>query len=208
MCMDTIERGYWGRNIRFVAGVDEAGRGPLAGPVVAAAVLFATGSAVPEGVNDSKKIPEPVRETVFDRIYETALSIGIGIVDHHEIDTCNILQATFKAMKSAVGTLEYTPHHVIVDGNMTPDFTCPSTAVVKGDSSSFSIAAASVIAKVTRDRIMRELDSHYPQYGFRSNKGYATRHHRNAIKEYGLSPEHRATFCRNILNEQLSMRNT
>jgi ribonuclease HII len=205
--MDTIERNYWDRKIRFIAGVDEVGRGPLAGPVVAAAVIFAPGSAVPEGVDDSKKIPEPVRETVFDRIHETALSIGIGIVDHHEIDTINILQATFKAMKFAVSTLKQSPHHIIVDGNMTPDFAFPSTAIVKGDSISFSIAAASVIAKVTRDRIMRELDRHYPQYGFRSNKGYASRHHRNAIKEYGLSPEHRVTFCRNILNEQLPMWN-
>lgn len=203
--MNKFEQSLWADGFRAVAGIDEAGRGPLAGPVVAAAVVFDPWGEVPAGIDDSKKLSPKTREVLYDKIYACARSVGIGIVYQQEIDAINILQATFKAMKSAVSQLSVSPDHLLIDGNMAPDFDQPYTTIVKGDSQSFSIAAASIIAKVTRDRIMVELDAEYPQYGFKSNKGYATQKHINAIKMHGLTCHHRVKFCRRIVAPQMRM---
>ena len=203
--MNTFERNLWNLDIQYVAGVDEVGRGPLVGPVVAAAVIFDREADIPDGINDSKKLSAPVRNKLFEQIRKAACAIGIGIVEKNEIDSINILQATFKAMRAAVEQLDLIPEHILVDGSMTPEFNSPSTAVIKGDSKSFSIAAASIIAKVTRDNIMIDLDDLYPAYGFKSNKGYGTQFHIDVIKEHGLTPEHRVTFCRKFVNPQFTV---
>ena len=176
-----------------ICGVDEAGRGPLAGPVVAAAVVFHKPRA-PKGINDSKLLAPEVREALFDAINGTA-AVGIGIASVGEIDEINILQATFLAMRRAVAALPSLPRHILVDGNLTPDLGCPATAIVKGDGISLSIAAASIIAKVTRDRIMRDLDLPHPGYGFAQHKGYGTPAHLDAIARLGPSPVHRRSFA-------------
>ena len=176
-----------------VCGVDEAGRGPLAGPVVAAAVIFHKPRA-PKGINDSKLLAPDIRENLFDAISATA-AVGIGIASVEEIDEINILQATFLAMRRAVAALPSLPRHVLIDGNLTPDLGCPATAIVKGDGLSLSIAAASIIAKVTRDRIMRDLDLPHPGYGFAQHKGYGTPAHLDAIARLGPSPVHRRSFA-------------
>ena len=197
--MLSIEKSFWSNGIEFVAGVDEAGRGPLAGPVVSAAVVLRNGDYI-EGVDDSKKLSSKKREILFEEIKVRALYFGIGIADESYIDEHNILNATFYSMKQAVDKLEHKPEYVLVDGNRVPDWEYPSRAIVKGDSLSMSIAAASIIAKVTRDRIMVEYDRSYPAYAFARHKGYATRYHMNAIKQEGLCPIHRRTFCRNIFD--------
>ena len=175
-----------------VCGVDEAGRGPLAGPVVAAAVLFHKPRA-PKGINDSKLLVPEIREALFEAISASA-AVGIGIASVEEIDEINILQATFLAMRRAVEALPSVPQHILIDGNQKPDLGCPATAIVKGDGLSLSIAAASIIAKVTRDRIMRDLDMPHPGYGFARHKGYGTPAHLLAIGRLGPSPVHRRSF--------------
>lgn len=187
------ERERWVTGERHVAGLDEAGRGPLAGPVVAAAVVFAPGEYV-EGVRDSKLLTPAEREALFGEISARALGVGVGVVDHETIDRINILQATFRAMHEAVERLPVRPDHLLVDGNRFLDCGVPFTTVVDGDALSFTIAAASVIAKVTRDRLMVAYDAAYPLYGFVRHKGYATPEHRRAIAEHGLCPIHRRSF--------------
>lgn len=182
-----------------VAGVDEAGRGPLAGPVVAAAVAFtetdvrARGGPALNGLNDSKALTEAAREVLFDEITE-AFEVGVAVGDVARIDRCNILNATLWAMRSAVEQLSTTPAAVLVDGNRDPGFACPSRAIVKGDSRCLSIAAASVVAKVTRDRMMLELAAVHPEYGFERHKGYGTREHLAAIAVHGVTEHHRRSF--------------
>lgn len=176
-----------------VCGVDEAGRGPLAGPVVAAAVVFHKPRA-PQGINDSKLVPAELREALYDAISASA-AVGIGVASVEEIDRINILQATFLAMRRAVAALPSLPRHVLIDGNQAPDLGCPATAIVRGDGLSLSIAAASIIAKVTRDRIMRDLDLPHPGYGFARHKGYGTPAHLQAIARLGPCPMHRRSFA-------------
>ena len=186
---------------KIIAGVDEAGRGPLAGPVVAAAVIFDRKTFHKE-INDSKRLSESKREELFGWIVENCKSYGVGIIDHKEIDEINILQATLKAMKSAVEQLQRKPNLVLIDGNKSFHSALKTKTVVKGDAKSFSIAAASIIAKVTRDRIMREASNKFPEYCWAKNKGYGTRAHRDAIKKFGASPFHRKTFLSRVLAEK------
>jgi len=193
----THEDALHARGLRYVAGVDEAGRGPLAGPVVAAAVVFAPGVVI-EGVRDSKKIAERQRSALAQEIRARALAVGIALVDAAEIDRVNILQATMNAMAAAV--LDAQAHlgagvdYALVDGNRLPPLPCAGAAIVKGDAHSHAIAAASIIAKVTRDEWMRAWDAQYPQYGFALHKGYGTKAHLAAIRAYGACAVHRKTF--------------
>lgn len=177
-----------------VAGVDEAGRGPWAGPVVAAAVILDP-ARVPKGLDDSKKLSPQMREWLYDAIQDSAIAFGVGVVEAHEIDEINILRATFNAMGDAVRRLSIAPSLVLVDGNRSPEFPCPSRTIVNGDSISDSIAAASVVAKVTRDRIMRQRAIAFPQYGFDKHKGYGTALHAEALKTFGPCTEHRLSFA-------------
>lgn len=193
LALQKYERQLWGAGKRFLAGVDEAGRGPLAGPVVAAAVIFPPDVFIP-GINDSKKLSPATRERLYRPIIESAISIGIAWCDHQTIDQINILQATFSAMRQAITQLNPRPDHLLVDGRPIPELNVPQTAIVGGDSHCFSIAAASIIAKVTRDRLMLEYDRLFPQYGFAQHKGYPTRKHIQAIIQYGYCPIHRTTF--------------
>lgn len=184
---------------RYVCGVDEAGRGPLAGPVCAAAVILPQGCVI-EGLDDSKKLTEKKRDALYDVIRERALAYGVGMASEREIDQLNILNATFLAMKRAVDALSPAADYALVDGNRTPTtLTIPSLCLVKGDGISASIAAASVLAKVTRDRYMLELDRQYPQYQFARHKGYPTALHRSLVVQYGPSPVHRQSFLSKIL---------
>lgn len=180
-----------------ICGVDEAGRGPLAGPVYAAAVILPLGCEI-EGLNDSKKLSEKKRELLFETICEKAVSFGIGLADEREIDEINILQATFMAMKRAVEALSVRPDWVMVDGNRMPLLSVPGETIIKGDGCSASIAAASILAKVSRDRVLRELDNQYPMYGFAKHKGYGTKVHYEAIQTYGILPVHRMSFLKNL----------
>jgi ribonuclease HII len=177
----------------MVAGVDEAGRGPLAGPVVSAAVVLSENFDVP-GINDSKKLSEKKREALFPVIQTQAVAFGIGIADHEEIDRINILQASLLSMKRAVENLQMTPDYLLIDGKFTIDTTIDQRSVIKGDALSLSIAAASILAKVTRDRIMADLDVNYPQYGLKRHKGYPTKAHKEAILAHGPCPVHRKSF--------------
>jgi len=192
-----LEMKLWHRGLSRIAGIDEAGRGPLAGPVVAAAVVFPTDVMI-EGVNDSKQLYEKERERLFDIIQDSALDIGIGIVDHTIIDEMNILNATFRSMHDAVNNLQYPPDHLLIDGPYFAGANIPFTTVVKGDSKCLSIAAASIVAKVTRDRLMKEYDKQFPRYGFAKHKGYGTKEHLEAIKIHGLCEIHRKSFKRPI----------
>ena len=176
-----------------VAGVDEAGRGPLAGPVVAAAVILPDGLILPD-VDDSKKLSAQVREELFDMISREAIGVGVGIGDHHLVDRINILQATLSAMRDAVLSLDPAPDFLLIDGISCIPMNIPQRTMKKGDSLSLSIAAASIIAKVTRDRIMREYDAIYPGYGFANHKGYGAASHLAAIARLGPSPIHRKSF--------------
>lgn len=198
----TLEQSALDDGARLVAGVDEAGRGPLAGPVVAAAVIL-NPDHIPQGLNDSKKLSEPARNALFAEILATA-DIGVGVADVARIDDMNILQATLWAMSEAVGDLEDTPDMVLVDGNRCPKLDCPADAIVKGDARCVSIAAASIVAKVTRDRIMAALDRQLPQYGFARHKGYGTAFHLEMLKVHGASDQHRSSFApvRQALGEQ------
>ena len=199
MSLWEIEKAIFGEGISPVCGVDEAGRGPLAGPVYAAAVIFPVGIEI-EGLTDSKKISEKKREALFPVIIEKALSYGIGCADVREIEELNILNATYLAMNRAIEALEIVPELAIIDGNMSAGVCFQNRTVVKGDSKCASIAAASVLAKVSRDRYMIELADKYPEYGFEKHKGYGTKTHNDAIIKYGACPEHRRLFLRKILN--------
>ncbi|MGA9115832.1 MAG: ribonuclease HII [Bacteroidota bacterium] len=187
------ERELRGRGVRLLAGVDEAGRGPMAGPVVAAAVVFLPGVLI-AGVRDSKCLAPGVRHTLCRRILQEAAAVGVGVVDHRVIDRINILQATFRAMRLAVEALGLRPDHLLVDGDRFPPMGIPHTAVVRGDGRCFSVAAASIVAKVTRDGIMAGYDRLFPGYGFIRNRGYATAEHRTALRMLGRSPIHRRSF--------------
>ncbi len=187
------ENRLWANGFDYVAGVDEAGRGPLAGPVYAAAVIFEKGTVI-EGINDSKKLSEKKREQLYDVIIEKALSYAIVSVDEKEIDKINILNASMKAFSLAVEGLSQKPDYVLFDGNRAPEMTVPFETVVKGDAKVQAIAAASVLAKVSRDRYITEMDKLYPQYGFAKHKGYPTKDHKEAVAEFGPSPIHRLTF--------------
>ena len=177
----------------IVAGIDEAGRGPLAGPVVSAAVILPEGADLP-GIDDSKKLTPAKRNRLYDRLYTVARAIGIGVVDMVGIDRVNILQATLRSMAIAVANLNPRPDHLLVDGIFTIASDVPQQAIKKGDSLSISIAAASIVAKVTRDRIMTQVDTLFPEFGFCRHKGYPTQDHRAAIKRHGCCPIHRRTF--------------
>ena len=189
------EREAFDAGIKLVCGVDEAGRGPLAGPVCAAAVMLPPGMEIP-GLNDSKKLTDKKRRELYDIIIEQAVSYGIAFASEQEIDEINILQATFLAMERAMQKLSPQPELALIDGNRTKDFGLPVRTIVKGDSLSASIAAASILAKVTRDRLMEEYDAQYPQYGFAVHKGYGTKRHYETLREFGPSPIHRKTFLK------------
>lgn len=180
-----------------LCGVDEAGRGPLAGPVCAAAVMLPPGINLP-GLNDSKKLSEKKREALYDLILENALTYGIAFADVEEIEELNILNATFLAMRRAVGQLRITPGLVLVDGNRNPGLDIPTECVVKGDGKCADIAAASILAKVTRDRYMLEMAQTYPQYAFEKHKGYGTKAHYEALRQFGPSPIHRPSFLKKM----------
>ncbi len=196
--LKQFDKSFLTGKIKFLAGVDEAGRGPLAGPVVAAAVIFDKKAFHPQ-INDSKKISEPTREELYDWIIGNCISYGVGIIDHKEIDEINILQASLKAMKIAASQLEPLPSLILIDGNKSFVSDIKSKTVVKGDAKSFAIAAASIIAKVTRDRIMKDFAKKHSGYGWEHNKGYATKEHIAAIKKHGVTELHRITFLNNIL---------
>ena len=188
---NLIERGL-GWPQKLIAGIDEAGRGPWAGPVVSAAVIL-NEKNIPDGLNDSKKLSEKKRLSLFSSIYNFH-SVGVGISSIEEIDTMNVLQATFLSMSRAVNDLNPQPEHVLVDGNLDPGLDFKTDCIVKGDSASLSIAAASIIAKVTRDNLMIELDGEYPYYCWKKNKGYGTSEHRKALEVYGPCKYHRKSF--------------
>lgn len=188
------ERSLWAAGIDHVAGVDEVGVGPLAGPVLAAAVIMPQGISL-RGVDDSKKLTAALREELAEQIRAAALGVGIGIVEPEEIDRLNIYRATLEAMRQAVLALPLVPGHVLVDARRIPGLAVEQTPLIKGDSRSYSIAAASIVAKVERDRIMRQLDERYPQYGFRDHMGYGTVRHLAAIGRFGPSPVHRRSFA-------------
>ena len=199
--MLEIEEGLYSKGIKLVCGVDEAGRGPLCGPVVAAAVILKPDSKI-EGVNDSKKLSEKKREQVYENIMENALAVGVGMSDVDVIESVNILNATKLAMKEAISKLKVQPEYVLIDGNQMIDITIPGETVVHGDAISESIAAASIVAKVTRDRMLIEWDKTYPEYGFAKHKGYGTKAHVEAIGKYGLTPIHRPSFCTKFVKEE------
>jgi len=197
MQMRSYEAEAYSKGISLVAGVDEAGRGPLAGPVVAAAVILPEDVFI-EGLNDSKKLTPRKRDLLFDIIKEKAVAYGIGIVDEKFIDETNILIATKKAMEIAIRSLNPQPELLLIDAVRLEEVDIRQIPIIKGDSLSISIAAASIIAKVTRDRLLEEMDSLYPQYGFKKHKGYGTKEHINAIKKYGICPIHRVSFTKNF----------
>jgi len=187
------EKDWWQRGFKYIAGVDEAGRGPLAGPVVAACVVFQKVTPI-EGVYDSKCLSIRERESLYQKIVNSCDAYGVGIVDNHMIDELNIYNATKLAMTYAIDQIKNKIHCVLIDGNINLSISVPSCSIIKGDQKSFSIACASIIAKVTRDKIMENLHKEYPQYGWDKNKGYPTKLHREAIKTYGHSPYHRKSF--------------
>ena len=196
--LKVFDRSFFISKNFVLAGVDEAGRGPLAGPVIAASVVFDKNTFIKE-VNDSKRVSEKKREELYTKIINEAITFGVGIVDEKTIDKINILQATMIAMKDAVKNLKINPNLVIVDGNKAFETTLETKTIVKGDSISFSIAAASIVAKVTRDRIMRRASEIFPEYRWNKNKGYGTQEHINAIKRFGPTSIHRMSFLKNII---------
>lgn len=191
----AIEKGF-----KTVCGIDEAGRGPLAGPVYAAAVILPIDLEI-DGLNDSKKLTEKKREALFDVVCEKAISYSIGIATEKEIDEINILNATFLAMRRAVDGLSVKPDYALIDGNQHPGLSIQDETVVKGDGKSMSIAAASILAKVSRDRFMLEIAEKYPEYCFEKHKGYGTKLHYEMIEKYGVSPVHRRSFLKKILGD-------
>lgn len=199
--MKEYERHFKEAGYKFIAGVDEAGRGPLAGPVCAAAVILPD-DAVIEGINDSKKLSEKKREELYEKIIDTAIAYNIELVDEKVIDEINILQATYMAMKNAVSGLSQKADFVLIDGNRSEGMEIPYETVVKGDSKSISIAAASILAKVTRDRYITEISDKYPEYNFKKHKGYGTKEHTDAILKYGPCEIHRLTFLKKLLGDK------
>ena len=189
------------RGFRLVAGVDEAGRGPLAGPVFAACVILPEGCQI-DGINDSKKLTPKKRDELYDEITKKAISFSIQSVDEKIIDEINILNATHMAMNMAVDKMEIKPDYVLIDGNSIKNMTTPHETIVKGDAKSISIAAASILAKVARDRFICEMAEVYPQYSFEKHKGYGTKIHNEAILKYGPCPIHRKTFLKKLLGEE------
>ena len=198
--LKQIEKEIYNKeNVKSICGIDEAGRGPLAGPVVVASVIMPKDSMI-EGVNDSKKVSEKKREKLYEEITNTAIAWGVGIIDQREIDEINILNATKKGLTNSLKELEIKPDLILVDALTNIDtLGIPYRSIIKGDAKSYSIAAASIIAKVTRDRIMRQWDELYPEYGFEKHKGYGTKMHIDAIKEYGPCPLHRKSFIKNFI---------
>lgn len=197
--LKEIEQKWYEKGMRTICGIDEAGRGPLAGPVVVAAVIMPESSRI-EGVNDSKKVSEKKRELLYEEITSEAISWGVGIIHQEEIDDLNILNATKKGLTLALKELNVKPDLILVDALTGIDtLGIPYQSIIKGDAKCYSIAAASIVAKVTRDRIMRQWDEIYPMYGFQKHKGYGTKAHIEAIKEYGICPLHRKTFVKNFL---------
>ena len=197
--LKEIEEKLYEQGNKYICGIDEAGRGPLAGPVVVAAVIMPKDSMI-EGVNDSKKISEKKREKLYEEITSTAIAWGVGIIDQKEIDKINILNATKKGLTTALKELEIKPNLILVDALTNIDtLGITYQSIIKGDAKCYSIAAASIIAKVTRDRIMRQWDEIYPEYGFEKHKGYGTKAHIAAIKEYGICPLHRKSFVKNFI---------
>lgn len=193
-----LEKNAKDGGFKYVCGVDEAGRGPLAGPVCAAAVILPYGCEI-EGLNDSKKLSEKKRDMLFDIIIEKAISYSICYGTLEEIEKYNILNATFLAMNRSIESLDVKPDYCLIDGNRTPkEIKFPCETVVKGDSKSYSVAAASILAKVSRDRLMLEYDKKYPQYGFKKHKGYGTKEHYEAIKKFGVCDIHRLSFLKNV----------
>lgn len=197
------ERQLWSQGYTYIAGIDEAGRGCLFGDVVAATVIFSSDDYI-EGINDSKKLSPARRASLYDQIMEQAQAVGVGRADAHLIDQINIRQATRLAMKRAVESLSKKPDYLLIDAE-TVEGNYSQMSVVKGDQSSFSIAAASIVAKVTRDRLCDEWDQMYPEYGLKHHKGYATAKHREAIQLFGPTPLHRRTFLKNIHHTQQSL---
>ena len=197
--LSKYEREYNEKGFELIGGIDEAGRGPLFGPVVAACVVLPKGCLI-EGVNDSKKLSEKKREQLFDEIKEKAVAWGVGIVDNNTIDEINILEATRKAMHEAVCNLKVKPNYIFIDAEKHVD-TCgiPYLPIIKGDALSINISCASIIAKVTRDRMIDELAKEFPQYGLEKHKGYGTKEHIDAIKKYGITPLHRKSFCKKFV---------
>ena len=189
-------------NIKYICGIDEAGRGPLAGPVVVASVIMPHDSMI-EGVNDSKKVSEKKREELYEKIIEESISYGVGIMDHNEIDEYNILNATKMGLTNSLKELTVKPDLIVVDAlNKIDTLGIPYKSIIKGDAKEYSIAAASILAKVTRDTMMREYDEIYPQYGFAGHKGYGTAKHIAAIKENGPCILHRRSFIKNFIDEE------
>jgi len=187
------------KGFQYICGIDEAGRGPLAGPVVIASVIMPADSMI-EGVNDSKKVSEKKREKIYDQILEEAISYGVAIIGQDEIDEINILNATKKGLTVSLQELSQRPDLILVDAlNGIDTLGIPYDSIIKGDAKCYSIAAASIVAKVTRDRIMREWDKVYPEYGFEKHKGYGTAAHIAAIREHGLCPIHRRSFTKNFI---------
>ena len=195
-----IEHPIWERNINYIAGVDESGRGPLAGPVVAASVIFKPYEYL-AGIKDSKELSPTQRQNLFELIRDKALSIGIGIIGNCIIDEINIRQATLHAMKRAVQSLSVKPEYVLIDGRDELEISDSQKAIIDGGQLSFTISAASIVAKVTRDRIMYRYHHKYPQFGFLHNKGYATKYHREMIKKFGSCQIHRRSFLNKVLAE-------
>lgn len=199
--MWEIEDNFYAKGCHLICGVDEAGRGPLAGPVCAAAVILPKGLQIP-GLNDSKKLSDKKRRELFPVIKEQAVAYGIAFADHHEIDEINILQATFLAMERAIKQLKERPDLALIDGNRAKDFGLPVETVVHGDGLSANIAAASVLAKVTRDDYMLQMAETYPEYQFDIHKGYGTKAHYAALSQYGPCPIHRMTFLKKFYGEK------
>jgi ribonuclease HII len=199
--LKNFDNKYRSDLIKLVGGIDEAGRGPLAGPVVAAAVIFEKDFFL-EDVNDSKKLTAKKRDELYTIITKSCLSYGIGIIDQSKIDEINILQATLNAMKLAAEQLNPQPDIILIDGNKTFDYNVPTKTIIKGDSKSLAIASASIIAKVTRDKIMEDIAKKHPNYNWHKNKGYGTREHIDAIKKYGATKIHRKSFLGKILSEE------
>jgi len=194
MDLFSFDKQFYDMGFRALAGVDEAGRGPWAGPVVASAVILPCNVSL-QGLDDSKKLSPKKREEIFEQINRSALAVGVGIVDHEKVDTLNILQATLMAMRQALNSLKIKPDLVLVDGNIrVPGVEYEQRSIVDGDQKSAAIAAASVIAKVTRDRIMLEFAKEFPQYGFENHKGYGTKEHQEALASFGPCRIHRKSF--------------
>ena len=199
--MWEIETEYYDKGFQLICGVDEAGRGPLAGPVCAAAVILPRDIEIP-GLDDSKKLTDKRRRELYPLIKENAIAYAISMVDHAKIDEINILQATLLAMEQAIAQLPVKPDLALIDGNREKDFGVPCKTVIHGDSLSASIAAASILAKVTRDDHMLQMGQTYPQYGFEVHKGYGTKAHYAALTQHGPSPIHRATFLKKFYGEK------